>query len=356
MILMLAPSIFTALSPQVSAVQQSWVKFPGNPILGPSPNAWDAGYVIQPRVLYNATSYSMWYVGASAGEIGIGYATSLDGFTWTKHSGPVLVPGQAGTWDSYEVELGSVIWNGTRLVMYYRGRGPRFESGAIGLATSIDGITWSKYANNPILRPTSVDARFMNNPAVVEAPSLWGMWYVGRSASDPSSSQILRILYATSLDGIHWMKNLPGVALQPSSSLQAWDSGSVYSPTVFFDGTLYGMWYAALNQTFLVPSIGFANSKDGASWTKFSENPVLTPGTSGSWDALGVQNPTIVLGGNGFMLYYDGIGETGTGSIGLAQPPSGFTMPEYPSSLSLLLGMALLSTILILTRKGIRRA
>jgi predicted GH43/DUF377 family glycosyl hydrolase len=239
------------------------------------------------------------------------------------------------------------MWNGTLFSMYYRGRGPRFENGAIGLATSTDGITWSKYADNPILVPSAIDARYMSNPAVVETSSLWGMWYVGRSASDPSTSQILRVLYATSFDGVHWSKNLPGVALQPSPSLSAWDSGSVYSPTVFFDGTLYGMWYAALNQTFLVPSIGFANSKNGAAWTKFSGNPVLTPGSLGSWDALGVQDPSIVLGGGGFMLYYDGIGATGTGSIGLAQPPSGFAMPESQSPNSLLLEVALLSTIIL---------
>jgi methionine--tRNA ligase beta chain len=53
-----------------------------------------------------------------------------------------------------------------------------------------------------------------------------------------------------------------------------------------------------------------------------------------------------VLGKLGFMLFYDGIGETIAGSIGFAQPPMGFTIPEFtPSTLGLIVGVTLLVII-----------
>jgi hypothetical protein len=109
------------------------------------------------------------------------------------------------------------------------------------------------------------------------------------------------------------------------------------------------MWYSALNQTFLEPRIGFAASKDAITWTRFSGNPVLSPSPSGSWDSAGVENPNVIAGQLGFMLFYDGIGETSTGSIGFAQPPTGFEVPEFNQSL-LLLGAVMLVVVSLVKR------
>lgn len=345
--------------PSGSALEeQPWVKFADNPVLSPTPNRWDSDFVVQPRVLYDGNTYRMWYVGGKQGTIAIGYAVSLDGISWAKHATPVLTAGPQGAWDSSEVGLGSVYWNGTHFLMWYRGVSPRFVGGAIGFATSVDGISWVKYSSNPVLRPSSVDLRFLTTPNVVKTSALFNMWYAARGEGDQPLSQVQRILYATSFDGVHWEKytGVPKVALEPNSTVDAWDSGSVYSPTVYIDGTNYGMWYSALNHTYLEPRIGFATSKDGTSWTRFSGNPVLNPGPSGSWDSVGVENPSIIIGKLGFMLFYDGIGETIAGSIGFAQPPMGFTIPEFtPSSLSLIVGVTLFVAISLVTHNNRRK-
>jgi hypothetical protein len=59
-------------------------------------------------------------------------------------------------------------------------------------------------------------------------------------------------------------------------------------------------------------------------------NPILAPGPVASWDSAGVEQPDLIFGGTGYMLYYDGFSKSGVASIGLARPPQGFLVPEFP--------------------------
>jgi predicted GH43/DUF377 family glycosyl hydrolase len=57
--------------------------------------AWDKGQVCEPRVVRVHDQYYMFYTHC-AGTHGIGLATSLDGKSWTKYAGnPVLVAQRA---------------------------------------------------------------------------------------------------------------------------------------------------------------------------------------------------------------------------------------------------------------------
>jgi len=314
--------------PLAFAVGGDWIKYSANPILSPTSGGWDSDSVATPRVLYVGGVFRMWYEGVRTGATGIGYANSTDGVTWKKYPAPVLLPGAAGAWDSSAVALGSAVWNGTRFLMWYSGSSPvAFPNGAFGLATSLDGISWAKYRGNPVMTPSEIDQKYMAAPYVISLNLTYNMWYTGRSASDPASSQVTRILYATSFDGITWNK-WPSTVLGPSTNPNAWDSVSVYSPSVIFDGTVFGMWYSGLGQSSINPQIGYATSPDGSTWTKASENPILSPGPAGSWDAAGVEQPGATFG-NGFMLYYDGFGKTAGTGIGLAYPPQNFKVPEF---------------------------
>jgi hypothetical protein len=54
--------------------------------LGDYPGAWDTYRVIHPSVIYDGSTYHMWYSGAdTSDEYSIGYAFSSDGVRWTKH-------------------------------------------------------------------------------------------------------------------------------------------------------------------------------------------------------------------------------------------------------------------------------
>jgi predicted GH43/DUF377 family glycosyl hydrolase len=306
-------------------------KYAGNPILSPTPGSWDSEFTLSPRVLHDSI-FRMWYTGGSAGITGIGYATSNDGFSWTKRGGQVLAPGPSRAWDSGEVELGSVVWNGSLFLMWYRGSNTTITvSGAVGLATSPDGITWTKYAENPILVPDDfgLDQRYLANPYSIKMSLTYNMWYSGESGLSATSDPANRVLYATSYDGKSWNK-WPGAVFSPSSDVKAWDSGSVYSPSVTFDGTSFELWYSGMDKSYTKPQIGFATSPDGSTWTRSSLNPILSPGSAGSWDSQGVEQPDVIPNGNGYLLYYDGFSENSGERIGLASGPQGIAVPEFP--------------------------
>jgi len=87
----------------------------------------------------------MWYTGApnfSTWQWRIGYATSSDGFTWTKHpSNPVLTP-ETDQWDSQWVGYCNVFWNpaDSRFEMMYGG-GNGANNAKFGFATApVTGI------------------------------------------------------------------------------------------------------------------------------------------------------------------------------------------------------------------------
>lgn len=151
----------------------SWSRDRRNPILTiGAQGEWDDKQVGDPSVLYNSgyKIYQMWYSGASyqvhakiyqksdihiTDSAGyrkmIGYAVSEDGIYWEKYKGnPVLELGGEGDWDSDKVDNPFVMLDEGIYKMWYRG-GNR-KSYEIGYATSKDGIHWTKYKGNPVIK------------------------------------------------------------------------------------------------------------------------------------------------------------------------------------------------------------
>lgn len=319
------------------ALATRWVKYGRNPVLTPTPNGWDVGGVYLPRVVHDDTTFRMWYLGYGEHLHGpgmVGYAVSSDGVNWKKYPKPVLLPGSQGAWDSSSVTGGSVIRNGTHYVMWYRGLGPSFEFGAVGLATSADGINWTKYPTNPILTNRSFGVQVLDYPNIVRSGKEYKMWCVGQ----PAGQSLYQIFYATSDDGVNW-KERPEPVLGPDTG--GWDAYGIYDPTVIFSGSGYWMWYSSH------PGIGYATSKDGLSWTKSIDNPILSRGPVGSWDRFSVGNQGVVVFNGSVLLYFSAAKavriDEANSSIGLALSLQEFTISETPLQAAwALLGVALL--------------
>lgn len=92
--------------------------------------------------------------------------TSQDLVTW-EDRGPVLNP-SPNAWDNKDVSSPTIIIENGIWYMFYEGRGSgSFEHwGAIGIATSTDGITWTKHENNPIVTPFGGPYRFNKPPTI----------------------------------------------------------------------------------------------------------------------------------------------------------------------------------------------
>lgn len=303
-------SYVTFLACYTASAQTNWAKYQGNPIIvNGSTGEWDQNAVLALGILLDSATYHMWYTGIGIDEIArLGYATSPDKITWTKHpSNPVLDAGPPGTWEQRGLGSPSVIVDGSTYHMWYDGWDSS-NNRRIGYATSPDRVTWTKYGGNPVLgtgAPGEWDDEGVVNPMVILQGSTYHMWYGGWDSTNTRTG------YATSSDGINWTKfaGNPVLDLGPSGT---WDDAAVQGPSVIFDGSTYHMWYAGGSIISGNPfsddgRIGYATSSDGVSWTKSPNNPVLDLGPLGSWDDIAIFGEVIQEGPNHHM-WYSGFG------------------------------------------------
>jgi len=274
-------------------VSMTWEKYAGNPVLdiGPS-GSWDDLSVWAPTVLFKDGMYKMWYCGGRNDQyIRIGLATSLDGISWIRYgTTPVLDVSPSG-WDSFQVSCPSVLFDGSKYCMWYSG-----DNGySIGLATSDDGISWTKYSGNPVL----TGGRY---PSVIFDGSIYKMWYEGYDYT---------INYATSTDGIVWTEYSGNPVLVPGPS-GSWDGMYVSTPSVIFDGSQYIMSYTGYKDSMLSRRIGIAYSPDGIVWSKDPDNPIIDVGPVGAWDDTFVDHSALLLVGSSLKMWYSGFDGTNT--------------------------------------------
>jgi len=124
-----------------------WTVDPAPILTGGSAGSWDAGGLAWPSVVRTDGGYLMYFTGLDMprGKGAIGLATSPDGVTWTKHEGPVLVADQA--WELQKLDRPRVAVTPRGLVMVYAG-GRLTDR---GVAWSNDGVTWQKAGDAPTI-------------------------------------------------------------------------------------------------------------------------------------------------------------------------------------------------------------
>jgi predicted GH43/DUF377 family glycosyl hydrolase len=250
-----------------------WTKYAENPVLIPGEEGeWDDNNTDHACVLYIDSLYKMWYMGEDGTSSRIGYATSSDGMNWEKYSeNPVLDLGPLASWDEREVMHPRVVFDGSTYHMWYNGYGQEVQR--TGYASSPDGINWVKYAGNPVLStggPGTWDGFMLAIMGVIKADNEFKMWYTGGDGTE-EDAKYFRIGYATSPDGINWSKH-GGNPVLDIGEAGAWDSLGVVTSCVLFDSTLaqYQMWYGGLDGSYgrtgyatSVPVTGLEEGLDG---------------------------------------------------------------------------------------------
>jgi hypothetical protein len=247
-----------------------WTKYEGNPVLDVgAPGEWDSDYdwIMPGSLIKDGGIYNMWYSAfkLNTNSRDIGYATSSDGISWTKHNAAVLVSG-------YRPSV--ILENGTYKMW--------FTTSSISYAESADGISWT--TQSIVL---GGNARY---PCVLKDGDTYKMWYTDitgindiKYASSPDGTNwdtidspyfvgqgtlVLKdvdhysmwfelddaIHYATSSDGISWLQH--GIALDFSLPV-AWDDAWVGRPVVIDDDGSHKMWYAGSHETTL-RQVGYA--------------------------------------------------------------------------------------------------
>lgn len=208
--------------------------------LGPNLQSdWEAD-VNRPVVVKRADGYHLWFTGQAQGRSQIGYATSMDGKTWIRASNqPVLAPDQP--WEKTALMCPHVEWDETSRLfrMWYSG-GEQYEPDAIGYATSLDGKAWTKRADNPIFRadPKNQWEQHKVTACQVIRQGDWHyMFYIG--FRDVNHAQIG---IARSRDGVTgWERHPSNPIISPGKN--EWDHDACYKPFAIFDGSQWLLWY-----------------------------------------------------------------------------------------------------------------
>jgi len=80
---------------------------------------------------------------------------------------------------------------------------------------------------------------------------------------------------------IDWTKDSDNPVLSPGKT-GTWEDYGVYAPFVLKQGDSLKMWYTGI-KSYGLQQIGYATSIDGITWHRDPRNPVLKVGTPGSW-------------------------------------------------------------------------
>ncbi|MGB9911152.1 MAG: alpha/beta fold hydrolase [Microgenomates group bacterium] len=292
--------LFLISSKSVSAL---WNKYPSNPIFSGTPGGWDSRDTSCPYIIFNGNTYKMWYSGNNGSGWRIGYATSLNGLMWYKVNYPVIDIFSPNNWEK-DTGHSFVLYEENLYKMWYSSISYSWISGEdryrLRYATSFDGINWDEKDWVLTGSKDKWDAGGINRGhSILKINGIYHLWYTGTDAGTN-----WRIGYATSLDGISWTKqnNCNPVI----TKTETWEYNNVSYPHVIYNNGVYEMWYAT-GAGDLPTRIVYAYSLDGIHWIKPADkNPVLEVGPYGSWDSVNISSPFVLKEGNKYKMWYDG--------------------------------------------------
>ncbi|KPL11699.1 MAG: hypothetical protein AMS23_07385 [Bacteroides sp. SM1_62] len=274
----------------------------------------------------------MWYTGGQGTLLGhIGYATSIDGINWQKYeNNPVLDTGPEDSWDHHAIGFPTVIIVNDTCHMWYAGASDQIAV-QIGYATSTDGINWKKYENNPVIQlgnAGSWEETWVYMPCVIYNESTFHMWYSG-STGDPSDYIPWKeeIGYASSSDGKSWTKHSSNPVFKVNTTGK-WDDYEISGPTVLFHNDMFHMWYTGAAAASPLYHIGYATSADGISWQRNNSNPLLTPF---GWEIPRNQDPHVIFIDSTYQMWYSG-GGIFAWKICYATSADGITWEKHPDN------------------------
>jgi hypothetical protein len=197
---------------------------------------------------------------------------------------PLLAGTGTDTWDRQMRERGWVLREGDRWHLWYTGyNNDRSDGRFLGYATSTDGLSWTRWPDNPL-----TTTGWVEDVCVVKQGDVYYMFAEGRG-------DMAHLL--TSTDRVHWQDrgdlDIRQVDGQPISA------GPRGTPTVRVEN---GTWYLFYERR--DAAVWLATSTDLTIWTNLSDDPVIAPGP-GDYDRYAVAVDQIVRHkGRYYALYH----------------------------------------------------
>lgn len=243
--------------------------------------------------------YYSYFIDHSGGSLNdVGLATSTDGVNWD-YQGKVLRKGEE--YDALQASFPDVEYDEDTRTWYmvYEGKADHDDINSVCLATSADGVNWTK--QGPIITPGQagdMSATDVGTPTLYKENGLWHVYFHGLG-----NDGRVRIGYASGTD-LTKLNVKKGALIDVDAS--GTESGTVGArSSVVKLGDYYYMAYECCSankdfgQSQWGTSLARATSPDGP-WEKIEGGPILENPRQG----FGYDGPELSLQDGGLYLYY----------------------------------------------------
>jgi predicted GH43/DUF377 family glycosyl hydrolase len=268
-------------------------------------------------------------------------ADQLDASLFHFHeANPVLQRSNNPEWDNQFIDPGGMVQHDGMFHMFFNGINGFPAPVGVGYATSPDGYSWTRQVSEPVLSANALrDTNFPGSnlfvtSALVELDETWILYFYTLGAGGFTGPGEIGRATAPAPTG-PWTID-PDPMLNPGPS-GTWDDVQVSGPNVLKTVNGYIMYYDALG-TGSTSMIGMATSSDGVLWQKYDDpatadpafaesDPVLRVSDDG-WDSKRVIDPNVIETPDGFEMIYlatSGSGKFAPGefAFGAATSPDG---------------------------------
>ncbi|HEY4301520.1 MAG TPA: hypothetical protein VGM73_11640 [Candidatus Didemnitutus sp.] len=286
-----------------------------DPVLtrGTAKSDWDHVDLLNPSVLRTADGFEAFYSGFNGTIWQTGVATSPDGLTWTKQPGnPVLAPGATRYARTAIAANGDAFIVGGQVHYVFQGQ-DEHGTPTIGEGISVDGRTFPILSSRPVIDagPKGAwDEVGVGDPSVIAHGGTYYLYYLGMNAAGAQ-----RIGVARSTDGVAWQK-YAGNPIVDAGPAGSFDENGIGEPAVVFVAPNFYMLYTG-RDAHEGRNLGLAVARDPVHWRKISREPLVSAAMRHDWDRAVVCDPSIVRDGRGGLLVFFGGGDVAHPAHGL---------------------------------------
>lgn len=241
-------------------------------------------------------------------------------------SAPVIKSGDPGTFDEHGIFPINVLRHKEKIMAYYCGWSRRVSVSvetSVGLAYSKDnGLTFNKIGSGPVLTSSLHEPFLVGDGFVSVYENIFHMWYIYGTKwidnPEEETARVYKIAHATSLDGIHWIKEGKQII---ENTLNEDECQAL--PTVIKHGDKYHMYFCYREAIGFRKNkdrgyrLGYAYSVDLKNWIRDDANAGITFSAEG-WDSDMQCYPHIFKCDDKIYLLYNG-NEFGRYGFGLAE-------------------------------------
>ncbi|MCK5415394.1 MAG: hypothetical protein KAJ35_08430 [Thermoplasmata archaeon] len=239
----------------------------------------------------------------------------------------VLYGGRSTDWDYVLWSFSIKKVNGTYYLYYCAGPSWGHDSAKdIGLATSTDGISFTKHSSNPVLTHGT------HNSVFSPVPYYNGTWHLFYSANDGGEEGTRDIYgnYAYSDDGVNWTDYTNNPVLPNGNPNNVWDGLQAQTECIINDNGTYKLYYTGDTGNTNDWQTGLTTSTDGVTWKKNINNPVYTGNPTG-WDKGNAKINSIEMANGSYRAFVTG--DISSSKVGWIWSKDGITWQDSGSAL-----------------------